>query len=116
MLVGASIGIAVFPEHGHDAETLMQRADIAMYPAKAARSGHERLQRERDGHSRDRLALIGELRDGDRARPARPALPAQARPRDRRVDGVEALVRWQHPERGLLGAGRRSSRWPSRPA
>ena len=103
--IGASIGIAVFPEHGDDAETLMQRADVAMYQAKAARSGHAFYQRERDRHSRERLELIGELRDAIGTEQIilhfQPKLDLDSG----RIDDVEALVRWMHPERGLLGPG-----------
>jgi diguanylate cyclase (GGDEF)-like protein len=103
--IGASIGIAVFPEHGDDAETLMQRADVAMYQAKAARSGHAFYERERDRHSRERLALIGELREAI----GTDQLVLHFQPKldlaTGRVDAVEALVRWMHPERGLLGPG-----------
>ncbi|MEA2170254.1 MAG: hypothetical protein QOF76_3554, partial [Solirubrobacteraceae bacterium] len=60
--VGASIGIACFPAHGEDGETLLQRADIAMYVAKAAHSGWQRYEMEQDQHSIQRLALAGELR------------------------------------------------------
>ncbi|MDX6225105.1 MAG: hypothetical protein QOE64_1481, partial [Frankiales bacterium] len=55
--VGASVGISLFPEHGDGAEELLQRADVAMYQAKAAQTGTEVYARERDTHSRDRLAL-----------------------------------------------------------
>ncbi len=103
--IGASIGIAVFPDHGHDAETLMQRADVAMYQAKGARSGHAFYERERDRHSRERLELIGELRDAI----GTDQLVLHYQPKldlaTGRVDDVEALVRWVHPERGLLGPG-----------
>jgi diguanylate cyclase (GGDEF)-like protein len=103
--IGASIGIAVFPEHGDDAETLMQRADVAMYQAKAARSGHAFYERERDRHSRERLELIGELREAI----GTDQLVLHFQPKldlaTGRVDDVEALVRWMHPERGLLGPG-----------
>jgi len=103
--IGASIGIAVFPDHGDDAETLMQRADVAMYQAKAARSGYAFYERERDRHSRERLELIGELRDAI----GTDQLVLHYQPKldlaTGRVDDVEALVRWLHPERGLLGPG-----------
>jgi diguanylate cyclase (GGDEF)-like protein len=103
--IGASIGIAVFPEHADDAETLMQRADVAMYQAKAARSGHAFYERERDRHSRERLELIGELREAI----GTDQLVLHFQPKldlaTGRVDDVEALVRWMHPERGLLGPG-----------
>src|SRR4051794_30701518 len=103
--IGASIGIAVFPEHGEDAETLLQRADVAMYQAKAARSGHAFYQRDRDRHSRERLALIGELRDAI----GTDQLVLHFQPKldiaTGAVRDVEALVRWMHPERGLLAPG-----------
>src|SRR3954466_12008900 len=103
--IGASIGIAVFPEHGDDAETLLQRADVAMYQAKAARTGHAFYERDRDRHSRERLALIGELRDAI----GTDQLVLQFQPKldveTGAIRDVEALVRWLHPERGLLGPG-----------
>ncbi len=74
----------MFPEHGRDVETLMQRADIAMYSAKARGVGHEVYSALRDGHSRARLALIGELPDAIRVEPGGRLLPAEVRPRDRR--------------------------------
>ena len=100
--VGASIGIALFPDHGHDATDLLQRADVAMYQAKQERTGWELYDAERDLHSRDRLALAGELRDalldGQLVLHYQPKADLQTG----RVIGVEALVRWQHPQRGLL--------------
>jgi len=83
----------------------MQRADVAMYQAKAARSGYAFYERERDRHSRERLELIGELRDAI----GTDQLVLHYQPKldlaTGRVDDVEALVRWLHPERGLLGPG-----------
>src|SRR4051794_2330486 len=97
--IGASIGIALFPEHGDDAETLLQRADVAMYQAKAARSGHAFYERDRDSHSRERLALIGELRDAigtdQLVLHYQPKLAVETGA----VRDVEALIRWNHPER-----------------
>ena len=100
--VGASIGIACFPEHGDDVDKLLQRADVAMYRAKEVRSGHEVYTQEHDDHSPARLALAGELRqalatDGLRVHYQPKALLATGE-----VVGVEALVRWEHPDRGLV--------------
>ena len=100
--IDASIGIALYPEHARDALGLLQRADVAMYAAKRARTGHEVYLPARDRHSRERLALIGELRgaidDGQLVVHYQP----KAELSTGQVRGVEALVRWEHPRRGLL--------------
>jgi EAL domain-containing protein (putative c-di-GMP-specific phosphodiesterase class I) len=105
MRIAGSIGIAVYPDHGADAETLLQRADVAMYQAKATRSGHALYASDRDSHTRERLELIGELRDAI----GTPQLVLHYQPKlnlhTGTVESVEALVRWQHPVRGLLGPG-----------
>jgi diguanylate cyclase (GGDEF)-like protein len=100
--VEASIGIALSPEHGDETGPLLQRADTAMYRAKALRSGHEVYNAEEDGHSRDRLALLGELRDAIDRDELVVLYQPKADMRSARVNGAEALVRWQHPRRGLL--------------
>jgi diguanylate cyclase (GGDEF)-like protein len=100
--LAASIGIALAPDHGTDVGTLVRRADVAMYEAKRGRTGVETYSAERDPYSPDRLALLPELRraiSGDELvlhYQPKVALDSGA------VIGVEALVRWQHPERGLL--------------
>jgi diguanylate cyclase len=103
--VGASIGIAVFPEHAEDAGTLLRHADVAMYEAKRGRTGHEIYKSKDDHHSRDRLALAGEVR---RAL-AQDELALHYQPvadlGTGELVGVEALVRWRHPDRGLLAPG-----------
>jgi diguanylate cyclase (GGDEF)-like protein len=103
--VGASIGIAVFPEHAEDAGTLMRHADVAMYEAKRGRTGHEVYKPKDDHHSRDRLALAGEVRralaQDEFALHYQPVADLDTG----ELVGVEALVRWRHPERGLLAPG-----------
>jgi EAL domain-containing protein (putative c-di-GMP-specific phosphodiesterase class I) len=104
--LGASIGVALQPDHGHDVSTLLQRADVAMYQAKVAGTGIETYDPDRDPYSAERLTLLGELRraiDSDEL--VLHFQPKVALDDARRVIGVEALVRWQHPERGLLGPG-----------
>jgi diguanylate cyclase (GGDEF)-like protein len=98
----ASVGIALSPEHGRDVTTLIQRADVAMYDAKRTQGRVETYSTERDPYSPARLSLLGELRraiDGDE-------LVLHFQPKisldGDRVTGVEALVRWEHPEHGLL--------------
>jgi diguanylate cyclase (GGDEF)-like protein len=100
--LAATVGIAVYPDHGDDVETLLQRADVAMYLAKEDHSGCELYLPERDEYSPARLALVGELRraidGGELVLHYQPKVEL----RSGRVAGVEALVRWEHPERGLL--------------
>ena len=105
LLVRASVGIAMFPEHGRDVETLMQRADIAMYSAKARGVGHEVYSASRDGHSRARLALIGELPDAIESGQVVVHYQPKFDLETGEVAGAEALVRWDHPQFGLLGPG-----------
>jgi diguanylate cyclase (GGDEF)-like protein len=101
----ASIGAALCPDHGTDVQTLVQRADVAMYDAKRDQVGISVYSAERDPYSADRLGLLAELRcalAGDE-------LILHYQPKvsvsDGEVTGVEALVRWRHPERGLLAPG-----------
>jgi diguanylate cyclase (GGDEF)-like protein len=100
--VEASIGAVLYPEHGSDADELLQRADIAMYVAKATHAGFMLFDPRQDQHSPRRLALLGELRQaidrGELVLHYQPKVDAHTG----RPLGVEALVRWQHPENGLL--------------
>jgi diguanylate cyclase (GGDEF)-like protein/PAS domain S-box-containing protein len=100
--IGASIGIAVFPEHGEDTDMLMRRADVAMYQAKQSGSGYAVYISEDDRHSPRRLALMGELRHAVE----RQELALYYQPKvdlgTGRTIGVEALVRWNHPRHGLV--------------
>jgi len=100
--VEASIGIAIFPDHGTDVDTLLRHADVAMYQSKEAHSGVGIYSPERDVYSPDRLKLLGELRraieQGELVLYYQPKISLQTS----EVLGFEALVRWQHPEQGLL--------------
>ena len=101
--VEACVGVALYPDHGDDVDTLLQRADVAMYVAKADRTGCELYAAERDEYSPHRLALAGELRRALDERELVLHYQPKAELAGGRIVGVEALVRWQHPERGLLG-------------
>jgi diguanylate cyclase (GGDEF)-like protein len=103
--VTASIGIALYPEHAGGEEELMQHADIAMYEAKTAQSGRACYARERDNHSLERLTLAGELAHALESDEIEAHFQPKAQAASRRIVGVEALVRWRHPVRGLIGPG-----------
>jgi predicted signal transduction protein with EAL and GGDEF domain len=100
--IEASIGSALCPDHGADVETLVRRADAAMYVAKQARSGHQVWSPQQEDSQPAQLALIGELRRAIEQHELVVHYQPQARLDDGRVVAVEALVRWQHPTRGLL--------------
>jgi diguanylate cyclase (GGDEF)-like protein/PAS domain S-box-containing protein len=100
--VGASVGIAIFPDHGEDASTLLRHADVAMYAAKGSNSGFAVYAPHQDSYNPLRLTLISQLRDAIES----DQLVMHYQPKlllsSGVVDGVEALVRWQHPELGLV--------------
>jgi diguanylate cyclase len=100
--VEASIGIALGPEHGQDADSLLRRAGIAMSQAKHLDTGLAIYRSEQDRDRSNRLALLGELRSGLDENELRLHYQPKLDMRDGKLVGVEALVRWQHPQRGLL--------------
>ncbi|HEV3504434.1 MAG TPA: EAL domain-containing protein, partial [Actinomycetes bacterium] len=101
----ASIGIAVYPDHGNDTAELLQHADVAMYAAKQTHAGFMVYDPTVDQHSPRRLALLGGLRRALE----RDELVLHYQPKadllSGQILGAEALVRWQHPDHGLLGPG-----------
>jgi diguanylate cyclase (GGDEF)-like protein len=101
----ASIGIACFPSHADSVEKLVQRADVALYGAKSVRGTMQVYDPRHDFNSVERLALMEELREGLRSQIVLHYQP-KCRSEDGAVVGVEALVRWEHPERGLLAPAR----------
>ncbi|GAA1192360.1 cyclic Di-GMP phosphodiesterase RmdB [Streptomyces hebeiensis] len=101
LVLEASAGVAVYPEHALDAEGLLRRADVAMYQAKRDRTGVEVYESKRDSNTPDRLGLLGDLRRALDAGDVE--LHYQPKVRfDGQVAGLEALVRWVHPERGRV--------------
>jgi len=98
----ASIGIAAFPDDGPDLSTLLRKADIAMYKAKTSGRGHHVYNRADDADDATRLQTVGELRTAL----ASDQLVVHYQPKidldTGEVHSVEALVRWNHPTRGLL--------------
>ena len=100
--IGASIGIALSPDHGSDAATLMRRADVAMYIAKQSNSGYAVYSAEQDRNSPTRLALMSELRHGiDHGQLLLHYQPKVDMERGT-FSQLEALVRWRHPQHGLM--------------
>jgi diguanylate cyclase (GGDEF)-like protein len=99
--VQASVGIALAPDHGRDAETLLRHADTAMYAAKPGGAPQLYLP-EHDSGSPERLALAGDLRRALEAGELTVYYQPQIDLRAGTVRGVEALVRWRHPRRGFL--------------
>jgi len=104
--IGASAGIALCPDHGTQREELMRCADIALFAAKAAGRGqHKVFTPELDRASRERVQLQLELRQAlDRGEFVVHFQP-RVQPGDGRILAAEALVRWEHPQRGLLFPG-----------
>jgi len=102
MAVGCSVGIALAPDHGNDAMSLLRCADIAMYESKTRQNGPEFYSEESDNHSTQRLSLVADL--GIAVRHDQMVLHYQPKIDLCRklVTGFEALVRWQHPEQGLI--------------
>ncbi|HEX2804748.1 MAG TPA: EAL domain-containing protein, partial [Kineosporiaceae bacterium] len=100
--VGASIGVAVWPDHGDDPPTLLQRADVAMYAAKRTQTGVNLYDADNDWNSQLRLRLAGELRAAIVVHQIDVWYQPIARATDGDVVGAEALVRWNHPELGRL--------------
>jgi diguanylate cyclase (GGDEF)-like protein len=98
----ASIGIALHPEHSGDIDTLLRCADIAMYSAKRAHTGFEVYSPENDEHSPQRVALLGQIRPAMERGQIDLWFQPQLSLTTGEVRAAEALLRWQHPEQGLV--------------
>jgi diguanylate cyclase (GGDEF)-like protein len=100
--VGASVGVATSPGDGTDLDVLLQHADVAMYNAKEAGGGVELYDASRDGNSTGRLVMLAELRRALSHGQLEVHYQPKADLCTGAVDGVEALVRWRHPQQGLV--------------
>ena len=96
-----SIGIAIFPSDGHDVETLIRRADVSLYVSKSAHAPVLYAE-EYDQNSLARLALVAELRKAIEGGELKVYYQPQVNVESREMRKVEALVRWEHPDQGLL--------------
>lgn len=103
--VGASLGVAVYPEHGEYEQELMHHGDAAMYEAKRKKLGVVVYRPELNDGRQDQVALKGELRHalehGELVLHYQPKVDVSTN----QVSGAEALVRWEHPRLGLLSPG-----------
>lgn len=104
--VDTSIGLALLPDHADDAQSLMKRADVAMYVAKSGRRGMSVYEPGGDANSTARLILLGDLRT---ALDSDDQLSVHFQPKldlnSREIVGLEALLRWNHPVRGFVPPG-----------
>jgi diguanylate cyclase (GGDEF)-like protein len=105
--VRASVGIAGYPAHAEDGETLLRHADAAMYAAKKHSLGHAVYDPRRDReHAAEQLSLLSELRRALAADEFRIFYQPKVDLATGDIGGVECLLRWQHPERGLVPPAR----------
>jgi diguanylate cyclase len=104
--IDSSVGYAVAPEDGTNVDELLQRADVAMYVAKAQHAGVIRYDHNFDHYDAAKLALVSELRGAIERDELELHYQPKATVADGHVKAVEALVRWRHPREGLLGPDR----------
>ncbi len=102
IVVECSIGVAMSPDHADDADTLLQRADIAMYRAKQMASDYAIYEPKFNQNSPERLRLMAELRDAVEQNQLQLHFQPKVSISTGKVIGTEALVRWQHPRLGLI--------------
>jgi diguanylate cyclase (GGDEF)-like protein len=100
--LSAGIGLALYPQHGREARQLLARSELAMYAAKQRQCGSLVYTAELDAGSQESLSLLSELRRAVDDNELRLYLQPKIDFASGRVVGAEALVRWQHPQRGLV--------------
>ncbi len=102
IVVEAGIGVALYPQNGKDPDSLLRRADIAMYAAKKAGAGYVIYDAKHDQHSPARLSLMAELRHAIEQDQLVLYYQPKIDLRNGDICGAEALVRWKHPQHGLM--------------
>lgn len=103
--IGASMGIAVYPEHGRDPSALLRSADVAMYMAKRNRDEYVIYDPDTDINNPNRLELLRDLRAAIQEHEIGLAFQPKLDLRNQVITGVEALARWTHPARGIIPPG-----------
>ncbi|MDH3360411.1 MAG: EAL domain-containing protein, partial [Desulfobulbaceae bacterium] len=101
--IGISIGISIYPQHGNDCDSLLQHADVAMYSAKSTESHYAVYDVAQDQFTLNRLMLMADLRES-LFKKENMSLHFQPKVmiKTNRIQGVEALIRWKHPEMGMI--------------
>ncbi len=100
--IGASVGVSLYPQHGDNPSTLLRCADVAMYHAKQHSLGYAIYSPDHDGYSLRRLSLMTDLGSAIRENQLFLQYQPKVTVQDNEVIGFEVLVRWQHPEHGLI--------------
>ena len=101
-----SIGVALYPDDGADVEALLRNADVAMYSAKRSGRNHwSYFHQSEDQSSPERLRLEADIHRAVERREFELHYQAQFSANGREMDGTECLLRWQHPERGMVSPG-----------
>src|SRR5262249_26584989 len=103
--IGASVGIATFPEHGSDAASLLREADVAMYAAKRSHAGVMVFTESHSQEQEKQLSLLSDVRKAIEHDEVMLHYQPKIEIASGKVVGVEALVRWRHPRRGLVAPG-----------
>jgi diguanylate cyclase (GGDEF)-like protein len=102
LYLGVGIGISIYPDHGDDVDVLMSRADVAMYGAKHRDVGFLFYDPETDPHTQERLQLSSDLRHALERNEFVLHYQPQIDISSGCIIGVEALIRWNHPEQGMI--------------
>ena len=102
LVVSASIGAAIFPMHGEDAKNLLQHSDVAMYVAKQNKLGYSLYDPAQDQYSIKRFSMTADLQEAIENDTLELYYQPKLELRSENLLGVEALLRWEHPEYGFI--------------